>query len=869
MQPQRRTPYRKRGKTKQRHNPLVPLLCLGMLALAICLVVGLVSRERSPSGPATPDYGPVADAWQKNELGYYYNDAGEVIPGAVLKGIDVSKYQGEVDWEKAKAAGVDFAIIRCGYGGEWDGQEAGWAQDDDQWRRNADECTRLGIPFGVYLYSYATTVEEARSEADHVARLLGLTAPPYEGLEDYTAAPYRLTYPVYYDLEDKYITGIFSDEMAEITSAFFERLESHGYTGRQGLYASLNWVRARFDDAGFDKWRDELWIARFSSELGYTGPYNMWQCSYTAPGADYGVQSETVDIDFVMKSLSFTGITEASGKNAAPSFTNDTYKNELWLGQKNDRATLVADHPAEADGGQKIFWSSSDETVATVDKNGAVKAKGEGQCVVTATLADGTESAECLVRVGTVTVPVFATGSLHGTADNGAVSLADVAALKASYADSILVDAGGSLHGAASTSLTGGMDMTSAFSAAGYDLQAFDAGDLAFGAQRLLADVNTAAGPALAANLRNADGTPLFYRSTSWNRNRISNGMNCLVEEAGKTIGFFALANPDTVNGVTVIPRESPLTANDALQTAAEQTAALTAKGADAIVCILGADFGTAGSDFLEELAQLGVTAVIHGGLAQSDAPTAGLPVLPAATGLEQVARLDLIFDATGGVKAAISSVSANALQTARQSLSGDAQAAYENTRASLDELAAGDTALYDQVLFTYAPNPESDKTVSFGNYVAQLYADLAEADRDGWPDGWTGADPVALVGYTGEPIQGEVTRGDLHSCLPGDAQRIVLVQTTGAAIGRLIDGGTVTRTYLDGLRAYEGGEETALLITDTLALQSLDAADYTVLRDYGDVYWNVRMAINDATNNFNDAFILPAVPVFGVGRNS
>lgn len=127
----------------------------------------------------------------------------------------------------------------------------------------------------------------------------------------------------------------------------------------------------------------------------------------------------------------------------------------------------------------------------------------------------------------------------------------------------------------------------------------------------------------------------------------------------------------------------------------------------------------------------------------------------------------------------------------------------------------------------------------------------------------------MALVGYTGEPIQGEVTRGGLHGCLPGDAQRIVLVQTTGAAVGRLIDGGTVTRTYLDGLRAYEGGEEPALLITDTLALQSLDAADYTVLRDYGDVYWNVRMAINDATNNFNDAFFLPAVPVFGVGRNS
>ena len=61
--------------------------------------------------------------------------------------------------------------------------------DDPQWRRNADECTCLGILFGAYIYSYATTEDEARSEADHVARLLGLGCPlPQEGLEDYTAA---------------------------------------------------------------------------------------------------------------------------------------------------------------------------------------------------------------------------------------------------------------------------------------------------------------------------------------------------------------------------------------------------------------------------------------------------------------------------------------------------------------------------------------------------------------------------------------------------------------------------------------------------------------------------------------------------------
>ena len=60
--------------------------------------------------------------------------------------------------------------------------------------------------------------------------------------------------------------------MAEITQAFFDRLTEYGYTGAQGLYASRNWVRARMTDPAFDKWRDNLWIARFSDDLDYAAP---------------------------------------------------------------------------------------------------------------------------------------------------------------------------------------------------------------------------------------------------------------------------------------------------------------------------------------------------------------------------------------------------------------------------------------------------------------------------------------------------------------------------------------------------------------------------------------------------------------------
>lgn len=98
--------------------------------------------------------------------------------GNGIQGIDVSTFQGDIDWQKVKDSGIEFAIIRCGYGDDLT------QYDDAKWKRNADECTRLGIPFGAYLYSYAASIGEAESEAAHALRLL---------------YGYKLSYPVYLD----------------------------------------------------------------------------------------------------------------------------------------------------------------------------------------------------------------------------------------------------------------------------------------------------------------------------------------------------------------------------------------------------------------------------------------------------------------------------------------------------------------------------------------------------------------------------------------------------------------------------------------------------------------------------------------------
>lgn len=850
-----RPPRRKTPQNQRRRALLLAGVCVLAVILTIIIVV-IAGRDKGPREPAVPDVGTAAGAWAKNENGYYFNDAGEVILPAVKKGIDVSKYQGEVDWEKAQAAGIDFAILRCGFGSEWNG-EGEYAQDDEYWERNADECTRLGISFGAYLYSYATTEEQARSEADHVARLLGLKAPDHEGLTDYTSKAYKLDYPVYYDLEDKAITGLFPEEMAKLTAAFFDQLESWGYTGEQGVYASLNWTRGRLMDAGFDEWRDNFWIARFNSDLGYTGPYTMWQASYTEPGAAYGVQSETVDVDFVMEELLLTGITDAKAAAAQPSFTNDTYTNELWLGAAKDKVTLTTDEVTEEEGGQRIFWTSSDENVATVNKKGVVTAKGDGSCTITAILADGRQTADVTVRVGEVSVPVYATGNLRGVTDNGTVTLADVAAL-ASGTDAILLDAGGSVQGTANTSLTGGMDMTSSFAAAGYDLQAFDGVDLAFGPERLLDDVVTANGPSLAANLRGTEGAPLFYRSTCWSRNRISNGMNYTVQRAGKTIGFFSLASTGNyahANGMST---------DDLTQTASEQVAALKAAGAQAILCIAGPD--TDVSPILDDLKNLGVSAVISANAAEPT--TDGLPVVAVSGGLDGVGSLELVFDAKGGVSVRnAQTLPAATLQANRESLSDDARATYDSTTTSLQSLAAGDDSVAGQTLFTFE---EEKKTISFGNYVAEVWLAYADGDKDNWQsleDGLADLSLTAVAGGVTQPEYGEVTRGALLNSLPAGA-RVQLVKTTAEAVSQLLQSGTVTQTYADSLVGYEY-EGDALLITDTTTLRTLSDQNYTVLRDYGDAFWDVRMNINDRTNNFADPFVLPEAPAYGAGRVS
>ena len=123
------------------------------------------------------------------------------------------------------------------------------------------------------------------------------------------------------------------------------------------------------------------------------------------------------------------------------------------------------------------------------------------------------------------------------------------------------------------------------------------------------------------------------------------------------------------------------------------------------------------------------------------------------------------------------------------------------------------------------------------------------------------------MAGGVTELEYGDVTRQELLDSLPATA-RLVLVSTTADAARDLIDGGSVTRTYQKSLTGYEPEGDTVLLVTDTETAKALGDGNYTILRDYGDLFWDVRMNINDNTSNFTEYFGLPEAPTYGVGRN-
>lgn len=184
-----------------------------------------------------------------------------------MKGIDVSKHNGNVNWSHVKADGVEFAIIRAGYGKEI-------SQKDVQFENNYAGCKSNGVPVGAYWYSYATNEAEARQEA--AVCLQVLKGKTFE-------------FPIYYDIEEKMQFALGKAACTAIARAFLEIVEKAGYW--VGLYSSTYFLQ--YFESDLLK-RYAVWVAQYGAKCTYSGQYGIWQKS--SEGKVYGI-SGNVDMN--------------------------------------------------------------------------------------------------------------------------------------------------------------------------------------------------------------------------------------------------------------------------------------------------------------------------------------------------------------------------------------------------------------------------------------------------------------------------------------------------------------------------------------------------------------------------------------------
>ena len=187
-----------------------------------------------------------------------------------IKGIDVSVWQGVIDWQSVKDAGVQFAIIRSSSG----------PRVDKMFDYNITEAQKAGILVGVYHYCYALTPEEAREEAQHFIN---------------TIAPYRIDYPVMFDFEDNSQVKLGKEMLTQIAEAFLSELKKYGYYPM--IYSYRNWLQNLLDMDRLSNY--DVAVAEWNvAAPNYDRPYGIWQ--YSCKGQISGIEGD-VDLDICYK----------------------------------------------------------------------------------------------------------------------------------------------------------------------------------------------------------------------------------------------------------------------------------------------------------------------------------------------------------------------------------------------------------------------------------------------------------------------------------------------------------------------------------------------------------------------------------------
>ena len=227
-----------------------------------------------------------------------------------MKGIDVSKWQGTIDFVKVKESGIDFVIIRAGYGKET-------SQKDPCFEKNYAGAKAAGLHVGAYWYSYAESVEDAKKEADACLAII-------KGKQ--------FDFPVYLDVEEKKQFAKGKDFCDSIITEFCNALEAAGYYA--GLYMSTSYLNNYVSESV--RKRYTVWVAQYASKCAYKGQYGIWQYSSkgSVPGVSGNCDMDECYMDFpsIITEGAFNGYTR-EGTSSSTYKTVDEIAREVIDGQ--------------------------------------------------------------------------------------------------------------------------------------------------------------------------------------------------------------------------------------------------------------------------------------------------------------------------------------------------------------------------------------------------------------------------------------------------------------------------------------------------------------------------------------------------------
>lgn len=266
------------------------------------------------------------------------------------KGIDVSKWNGKIDWAKVKKAGVQFAMIRAGYG-----RYA--SQKDPFFDTNFDGATKAGVNVGAYWYSYAQTAQQAKQEAETFLSVIGGK---------------KFTYPLALDIEENSVAQLGKASVSNIIRAFCEVIEAAGHYVI--VYANKNWFVNYIDDDC--KKRYDTWLAEWrSGKPTYTGDYGIWQ--YSDKGKVNGI-SGNVDMNNAykdyptiiagMKSGSSSGEAAQPAKKSNDEIATEVLRGDWGNGEERKKKLTAAGYDYEAVQAIVNARLQKSETVYTVKK---------------------------------------------------------------------------------------------------------------------------------------------------------------------------------------------------------------------------------------------------------------------------------------------------------------------------------------------------------------------------------------------------------------------------------------------------------------------------------------------------------------------